>query len=348
MKEGNICFKQVKMFDVYCGRYLMWVFKNRKHYFSISASQSRTKNGFHNTNENSKEKQIDSARELGKNYDVIIKTPVKSQELQYDLKPPHIRDEHQIYRSKLVPLTCVEICLSDIDSAVAAYKGGCTSMEVCSSRIQGGITPSIGLVQEILRRHKNEVEVHVLIRPRPGDFNYSDNEFDVMLRDILMFMNAGVDGIVVGLLTSSGDVDMSRMKVVRELAKDISLTFHRAFDVSRDPGTALQDILSLPCNRLLTSGCCSSAYEGRYKLKELVHETSRTNMKIVAAAGVNSANVGEILEFSGVYGVHAGSSVCGKKGPVDDPDLFSTTSIVCDTVLDDILCRLDSDDADNF
>ena len=110
-------------------------------------------------------------------------------------------------------------------------RAGCTSIEICSDRYQGGVTPSFGLVQEVVKRYKHQVDIHVLIRPRPGDFAYSNDEFEVILRDIISFKGLEVDGVVVGLLLPNGEIDIIRMQVIRKLTSGIRLTFHRAFDV---------------------------------------------------------------------------------------------------------------------
>lgn len=212
-----------------------------------------------------------------------------------------------------------EICISDFISAVAAVNGGCTSLEVCSDRPQGGITPSLGLVEALVCSFKNNVEIHVLIRPRPGDFNYSDDEFDIILRDIKAFKRAGVDGIVVGILQHDKTVDMRRMKIIREATRGTKLTFHRAFDTCIKPELQLQCILDLNCDRLLTSGRATGAYDGRKYIYDMVKSINDkgSSLKIVAAAGVNHINVREIItdgysSSSCPHGVHAGSSVCVK------------------------------------
>ena len=151
----------------------------------------------------------------------------------------------------------VEICVSDIESILNSKNGNADSVEICCDREAGGITPSIGLIQQAVELLKDsDIEVHVLIRPRSGNFCYSFNEFDVMLRDIVLAKDAGADGVVVGVLDDNGYVDRHRLKIIRELARDMLLTFHRAFDVCESPDEALETIINFGCDRLLVSIIC--------------------------------------------------------------------------------------------
>jgi copper homeostasis protein len=246
----------------------------------------------------------------------------------------------------------VEICLSDIESACNARRGGCNSIEVCTDRSQGGVTPSLGLVDEILRRFKGDLAVNVLIRPRPGNFCYTDNEFEVILRDVIQFVKIGVGGVVVGILTQDGAVDKTRMRRIRALTQGLTLTFHRAFDVCKDARQALRDIIEIGCDRLLTSGGCSSAYEGREALRDIVdviESTEYCRLKVIAAAGINHKNATSIIENSKVHGVHAGSSVCTvnqSKEAVSKPTDEITP--VCNAILDNIIDIISSDDAEHL
>mmetsp|Transcript_6595 Transcript_6595/g.6722 ORF Transcript_6595/g.6722 Transcript_6595/m.6722 type:complete len:409 (-) Transcript_6595:551-1777(-) len=209
----------------------------------------------------------------------------------------------------------VEICLSDISSAISAIEGGATSIELCCSRAEGGLTPSIGLIEEVVSISKGrDVEVHVLIRPRGGNFVYSRSDFDVIVRDILAARTAGADGIVIGLLLADGSVDEQRMAVVRVLAEGLILTFHRAFDVCSVPTTALEAIIKIGCDRLLTSAQARTALEGHENLKRMIIQ-SKNRIQIIAASGINSVNAIDIIRNTRVdtetriAGLHAGSSV---------------------------------------
>ena len=243
------------------------------------------------------------------------------------------------------PPTTVEVTLGDVASADSAIKGGATSLEVCGSRSEGGVTPSTGLVREIVGLARaRRVEVHVLVRPRPGDFVYSSLEFDVMARDILAAKAAGATGVVTGVLLPNGDVDVERMRVVRALSAGMCLTFHRAFDVCRDGPAALQAVVDLRCDRLLTSGRCRTALEGLGRLHGIVTVANaaaaasssgasssgaapRRGLLVVAACGVDATNAATILRTAKVHGVHAGSSVAAV---VDDADKSGAAAAVAD------------------
>lgn len=171
-------------------------------------------------------------------------------------------------RSSRPKIGKVEICLSDIESIVEAIRGGADSIEICCARSDGGITPSIGICEEAvnLTRNTNTV-VNVLIRPRDGNFVYSATEFDVIVRDILALRRLGVDGVVVGCLDAAGNVDRTQLSILRAITQGMVLTFHRAFDVCANPTEDLETIIAAGCDRLLTSGGCSSAGSPKVVLK---------------------------------------------------------------------------------
>lgn len=226
----------------------------------------------------------------------------------------------------------VEICLSDLESAERASCGGATSIELCSARYEGGITPryppqkylslcqlitlySVGLIEEVVNKLKStETEVHVLIRPRGGNFNYTSSEFDVIVRDVLASKQAGADGVVVGCLTPSMTVDVERLVVLRTLSQGMTLTFHRAFDLCVDPNLALEQIIAAGCDRVLTSAQSSSAAspQGLTGMKALATQ-AKGRINIIAAAGIKATNVSEVVSSSEVSGVHAGSAVTTRK-----------------------------------
>jgi copper homeostasis protein len=210
---------------------------------------------------------------------------------------------------KLQQSHTVEICVSDISSAIAAIHGGATSLELCSNRLEGGVTPSIGFVEECVRVCRNlSVEVHVLVRPRPGGFVYSPEEFEVIIRDISSFVAVGVDGIVCGVLSSDNKVDEVRMKAIRQTAKNVKLTFHRAFDLCLSKDEAICSIIKLGCDRLLTSGQERSAIAGAEKLR-ILQQKYGEYIRIIAAAGIKIDNVKRFIRESQVMGIHTGSGV---------------------------------------
>lgn len=203
----------------------------------------------------------------------------------------------------------LEICCGDLISVYNVRKGGGSRIELCSALPEGGVTPSPGLIS--MAADSGLKKINVLIRPREGDFLYSEEEIQLMCKDIALALNAGATGIVTGALTPQGDVDtdvMERfMKVVKEFKdmnkKDITVTFHRAFDVSRDPLKSLEDIISLGCDSILTSGMAPCASAGVSVLRQLV-EKAQGRIEIIAGAGINVANVKEIIRETGVNAVH--------------------------------------------
>ncbi len=206
----------------------------------------------------------------------------------------------------------LEVCAGDIDSVIAAAKGGADRVELCSALVEGGVTPSIGFIRQALK--VKGVKVHVLIRPRGGDFLYTEEEVNLMVDDIKACREAGVHGVVIGALTSDGNIDMvACQKLVEAAGTDINITFHRAFDLCANPIAALDQIIALGCNRLLTSGQAASAAEGLTMLSELV-KYADGRLTILAGGGVSAENAGKIIAESGTNEVHASArSTVGSK-----------------------------------
>ena len=195
----------------------------------------------------------------------------------------------------------MEICVDSIESALAAEKGGAHRIELCDNLMAGGTTPSIGMLQ-LIRRHIN-IDINFIVRPRSGDFCYSDFEFQVMKKDIEMAKEYGANGIVVGILKPDGEVDVDRMKEIIEISKPLKVTFHRAFDMTKDPLKSLETLISLGVERILTSGQESNAFEGVDLIKELVHRAG-DRIIIMPGAGINELNIEEIINKTGVKEVH--------------------------------------------
>ncbi|MCG8410391.1 MAG: copper homeostasis protein CutC [Bacteroidales bacterium] len=187
----------------------------------------------------------------------------------------------------------LEICANSVDSAIIAQKGGATRVELCENIYEGGTTPSYGAIK--LAKQKLSIDINVIIRPRGGDFLYSDIEFDIMKQDIDFAKQAGVDGIVLGILNSDGSIDTKRLDELVKLAAPLPITFHRAFDVSRNPFQALEDIIGCGCRRILTSGQKNKAYEGIELLSRLV-DKAKNRIIIMPGSGINETNIREIKE----------------------------------------------------
>lgn len=204
----------------------------------------------------------------------------------------------------------LEICCGDIEAVKAAAAGGARRIELCSGLTEGGLTPSIALIRGAAELIP---EVNVLVRPRPGDFIYSEAEKKMIAEDIRAAVNAGVTGVVIGALTPTGDIDTEACSTFIRTAKTSAqrmgancpnITFHRAFDVCRNPESAIEEVIGLGCDCLLTSGLQPSADSGIPMLKKLVKLAGK-RIAIVAAAGVNPGNARRIVEETGVDGVHS-------------------------------------------
>lgn len=197
----------------------------------------------------------------------------------------------------------VEVCIDNIESLHKAIAGGATRIELCSSLELGGLTPSAGLMQSAGRI--SSVPVYAMIRPREGDFFYHEDEIAIMVQDIHAAHQANLQGVVLGLLTPAGSIDVKRSKPLIELAHSLGLgvTFHRAFDHCANPEHALEEIIKLGCERVLTSGLARSAYLGIERLTQLVKQ-SAGRISIMAGAGVNAQNVAEIAVATGVHELH--------------------------------------------
>lgn len=194
----------------------------------------------------------------------------------------------------------IEICANSVESAWAAFKGGADRVELCAGMPEGGTTPSYG--DMVLARELLPIGLHVIIRPRGGDFLYSDLEMSVMLKDIEMACKIGVEGVVVGCLTREGEVDVRKLEKLKAAAGDRSVTFHRAFDMCREPFEALRVIEEVGCDRILTSGQQRTAEEGIPLLKQLTEQAKR--VVIMPGCGINAANIRHIALRTGAREFH--------------------------------------------
>lgn len=195
-----------------------------------------------------------------------------------------------------------ENCANSVESCLEAQRAGIDRVELCAGIPEGGTTPSYGDIL-VARKLLTTTKLHVIIRPRGGDFLYSDVEKEIMLEDVRMSRRLGVDGVVFGALTAEGDVDMEFMRQLMKEAEGMSVTFHRAFDVCRDPFIALEQIIELGCHRILTSGQMPKAEEGVELLRELVERASE-RIIIMPGCGVNASNIAHIAEATGAREFH--------------------------------------------
>lgn len=185
----------------------------------------------------------------------------------------------------------IEICANSVASCLQAQKGGAYRVELCAGIPEGGTTPSYG--ETAVARQLLDIKLNIIIRPRGGDFLYSEVEHQAMLHDIEMAKKLGVDGVVIGCLKANGTIDMERNKELIDAAKGMNVTFHRAFDMCKDPFESLEQIISLGCDRVLTSGQQPTAIEGVSLLAELVAKANG-RIIIMPGSGVNEENIATI------------------------------------------------------
>lgn len=199
-------------------------------------------------------------------------------------------------------MAVIEISLDSVASAVAADAGGAQRVELCSALREGGLTPSLGLIRAV--RASVQVELHVIIRPRSGDFLYTADEFAIMRDDIRIAADAGADGVVLGLLTADGEVDAERTQALIEAARPMEVTFHRAFDMTCNLDRALEDVIKCGANRVLTSGGRENAVRGQTAIHRLVH-TAAGRIAIMAGGGIRPENITELIHKTGASEFHS-------------------------------------------
>ena len=201
----------------------------------------------------------------------------------------------------------LEVCCADLDSVLAAKAGGAHRVELCEALELDGLTPRSELIGKAV---ESGIRVHVLIRPREGDFVYTEAEVRLMIQQIAEARQLGAQGVVWGALTGEGRIDMPLCRRLMEASRGMSVTFHRAFDVCREPLVTLEDIISLGCHRLLTSGQAPSAQQGIPLLRQLVAQAAG-RIIIMPGAGVSPQNAAQILSETGATEIHGSLRMVG-------------------------------------
>lgn len=215
-------------------------------------------------------------------------------------------DNFGLMKEKIINGYQLEICANSLYSAKEAQKAGASRVELCQNLENGGTTPSYGLIK--LTREQLSIGLHVLIRPRGGDFLYSEEEFQEIVEDIRFCKEVGCDGVVIGVLKENAKVDISRMKMLIEEAKPMVVVFHRAFDLCANPNESLEQLIFLGCDRVLTSGQQETAMEGRGLIKELVSQAAG-RIEVMPGSGVHDGNIVELLKTTGAKSVHSSAKV---------------------------------------
>lgn len=196
----------------------------------------------------------------------------------------------------------IEIATTDFTTTKSAVEGGADRIELCSALSEGGITPSYGLIKQC--REAFTVPLFPIIRPRSGDFLYAEEEFELMLKDVIRCRELGCDGVVIGLLNKDGSIDVKRTATLVKAAYPLEVTFHRAFDRCKDPFSALQQLIDIGCQRILTSGQKPAAPEGVDLIAELIKKAD-DNLIIMPGAGVRKENIKMIAEKTGAIEFHS-------------------------------------------
>ena len=214
----------------------------------------------------------------------------------------------------------IEACVDSYASCMAAAKGGADRLELCANLAIGGTTPSASLFKQVQR--DCDVKINVLIRPRFGDFLYTEPEMEEMCEEIKMFRDLGANGVVIGTLTADGALDQEKMRRLMDCAGGIDVTLHRAFDMTRDPFETLEAAIALGCKTILTSGQEKDAAAGKDTLKA-VYAQAAGRIDIMAGCGVKKWNIQEIHDHTGIRVFHT----TGRKGVLDSGMVYRKSTV---------------------
>ncbi len=195
----------------------------------------------------------------------------------------------------------LEACVDSVQSAIEAEKGGASRVELCSDLVIGGVSPSLPLFRQI--RRYTDLKIRTLLRPRYGDYCYDRYEFEELKEEVAMFREEGADGVVVGILNPDGTLNTEQLRELKKEAGEMEIALHRAFDVCIDPFAAMEEIISLGYDTILTSGQAPTAWEGRELLRQL-QEKSRGRIEILAASGIGPDPIRRLIPFTGISSYH--------------------------------------------
>lgn len=200
----------------------------------------------------------------------------------------------------------LEICCFNIQSALNAQQSGASRIELCADPADGGTTPSLGTIKTA--RENLHIQLYPIIRPRGGDFLYNKEEFEIMMNDVVLCKQIGCEGVVIGILNADGKVDKKRAGKLVELAYPAGVTFHRAFDNSSNAGEALEDIISIGCERILTSGHKPTALEGASLIHDLVKQADN-RIIIMPGSGIRGSNILAIADQTQAEEFHTSARI---------------------------------------
>ena len=214
----------------------------------------------------------------------------------------------------------IEGCVDSYASCMAAAKGGADRLELCANLAIGGTTPSAAVFKQVKR--DCDVKINVLIRPRFGDFLYTEPEMEEMCEEIKMFRDLGANGVVIGVLTPDGELDREKMRRLMDCAGGIDVTLHRAFDMTRDPFETLEAAIALGCRTILTSGQEKDVVTGKDTLKA-VYERAAGRIDIMAGCGVKKWNIQELHDHTGIVVFHT----TGRKDALDSGMVYRKSTV---------------------
>ncbi|QBQ64262.1 copper homeostasis protein CutC [Actinobacillus indolicus] len=234
----------------------------------------------------------------------------------------------------------VEICVDNLESVITANQFPIDRIELCSALAVGGLTPNFGFIQQA--QHISTIPLALMIRPRAGDFLYSEDETQIMLNDIATAKQLGIQAVVFGALSANGEIDLATTELLVKASQGMEITFHRAFDLCKDPFVALEHLIDLGCHRILTSGQATTAFEGIPVIQQLVKQANG-RIQVMAGCGVNADNVKQIIEQTQVPEIHFSA-----KGQRKSKMHLASTAKMGSASQDDLLDIADSEKIRNI